>query len=61
MNPWCKGCVWATDVGGKTFCPFVEGSCVKIAGSIDKPDPYMLKERVHFAANRGIIVKEKEE
>lgn len=25
----CDGCVFGTDVGGKVFCPLIEGSCVK--------------------------------
>ena len=24
----CKKCVWSTDVGGKLFCLFAEGSCM---------------------------------
>ena len=24
----CKKCVWSTDVGGKLFCLFTEGTCM---------------------------------
>ena len=24
----CKKCVWSTDVGGKLFCLFAEGTCM---------------------------------
>lgn len=62
MNTWCKGCVWATDTGGKTYCPFVEGSCVKIKGTLENPDPdLMLKARVHSGALGEFMDKEKEE
>ena len=25
----CKKCVWSTDVGGKLFCLFAQGTCMK--------------------------------
>ena len=29
-NPkMCKKCVWSTDVGGKMFCLFIQGTCAK--------------------------------
>ena len=35
---WCKKCVWATNLGDRYMCPFVEGSCVRFPDTIDAPD-----------------------
>lgn len=55
MNALCVGCVWAQDCGGKTFCPFVEGSCVRVKGTMDKPDT--LSVDLAAAMARGRIYK----
>lgn len=50
MNSWCIGCIWGKDTGTRTFCPFVVGSCIKVSGTISKPDP----ERVHKAITKHL-------
>lgn len=55
MNALCVGCVWAQDCGGKTFCPFVEGSCERVAGTIEQPDT--MRVALAEAMARGRIYK----
>ena len=45
---WCKGCQWATNLGDRYMCPFVEGSCVRIPWSIDNPNPELLHKRIRY-------------
>lgn len=44
MNSWCRGCIWGIDTGTGTYCPFVVGSCVRVPGTISKPDPERVRK-----------------
>lgn len=44
---WCDGCAYGTRLYDRYMCPFVEGSCVRIAGSLDMPDAEKLHNRIN--------------
>lgn len=45
---WCDGCGLATRLTDRVMCPLVEGSCVRIPGSLEKPDPELLHNRIKY-------------
>ena len=45
---WCDGCGFATRLPDRMMCPFVEGSCVRIPGSIENPNPDILHSRIRY-------------
>lgn len=53
MLKHCKGCVWATDCGGVTYCPWPSGACVKIKGSFEDRDEFKLRKKI-LRAEYGI-------
>lgn len=55
MNALCVGCIWARDAGGVTFCPWVAGSCVKVPGTMEKPDE--MRFQLAEAKARGQCMK----
>ena len=46
MLKFCKGCEWATDCGGITYCPWPAGMCIRIKGSFDEPDEFKLRKKI---------------
>ncbi|MBQ8507203.1 MAG: hypothetical protein IJ466_07240 [Clostridia bacterium] len=43
---WCRECAWATNLMDRFLCPFIEGSCVRIAGTMEKPEPMRLEMEI---------------
>ena len=50
MNVWCRNCVYATDTGASTYCPFMRGMCVKLPKTMEKPNEVLLRKTVINAA-----------
>ena len=48
MDHWCDGCGFATRMPDRIMCPFIEGSCIRIPGSIEKPCPEILHSRIRY-------------
>lgn len=46
MLKWCKGCVWASDASGKTYCPWAAGMCVKLPSTMNQPDEDWLYKKI---------------
>lgn len=44
-----RGCCWATELPDRIVCPFVYGSCVRVPGSMEKPNIERLHRRVEYA------------
>lgn len=61
MLKWCEGCVWATDCGGVTYCPWGAGSCVRMKHSFSEPDELKLWKRIHIAEYGGLPLEKKED
>ncbi|MBP5461909.1 MAG: hypothetical protein J6Y20_07280 [Lachnospiraceae bacterium] len=38
-DDFCKKCKWAKIYSGVIYCPFVQGSCARLSGTITKPMP----------------------
>lgn len=45
---WCDGCGFDTRLPDRMVCPFVEGSCVRIPGSLENPSPEILHSRIRY-------------
>lgn len=45
---WCEGCGWAKRMEDRFVCPFVQGSCVRVPGTLEKPDIDLLHKRVQY-------------
>lgn len=45
---WCEGCGYATRMTDRYMCPFTEGACVRIPGSLEKPSPEILHARITY-------------
>lgn len=45
---WCDGCGFATRLPDRFMCPFVEGSCARLPGTLDAPNPDVLHARIKY-------------
>ena len=45
---WCDGCGFATRLADRIMCPFIEGSCVRLPGSIENPNADILHSRIRY-------------
>lgn len=45
---WCDGCGFATRLTDRIMCPFVEGSCVRLPGTVEEPNRELLGRRIRY-------------
>ena len=48
IDHWCEGCPWGSRMHDRYMCPFVEGSCVRLPGSMEHPAPEILHSRITY-------------
>lgn len=55
---FCMNCSYGKFLGDRFYCPFVEGSCVRLPGSILKPAPKWLDKVMEQRGYRRIQTNE---
>lgn len=45
---WCEWCGYGRRLTDRYMCLYTEGACVRIPGSLDKPNPDILHSRIRY-------------
>lgn len=55
---FCLNCSFAKFIGDRFFCPFIEGSCIRVPGTVKRPNQDKID--AHMSANGYFRINDNE-